>query len=208
MGKAKYLKVGDRVRIVEGKRFMRCGYPLNFEVLKKTRTKEVETKVFAAAKAAGLNAHSERVFNHLTNAVCSDILQKEKFGGSVRSIFEEDYPALKGVEGEITSRKMVKTGRYSPGYHCWEGEWEPPTLDGQETWCIYTIRPDRFIPSNTRKSDDDWDLDYSHCYMSLQVRAIYCEPVVDLEHVKMLGQKGGKSLSVARAMEALTDVQS
>ena len=162
----KYLPLGTKVKIIEGKRFIRCGYPLNFEVVRALHAEEITKKINDMALAADLSGAraksraleiagikctleeplelNEKVRKSLENAVCYDIIRRENFGGCRRAVYEEDDPNLVGVVADIVGKKLVKTGIRYGGY---DGGWgydgdydyEPPSLEDVETHCVYTL---------------------------------------------------------------------
>jgi len=173
----KYAAIGEKVKIIVPKEFIRCGYPLSIEVIKQTRGKEVSEKIYNAALAIGalsdktpayidkdfgvirsvdnIDLHpnldqnireylTPRIYRNLEFAVCSTILEQERWGGSERAIHEIDRPALAGLVGTVTKKEIVKTGqRYaaSGGYDGYSGEYdyEPGGLYDMKTHCVYTI---------------------------------------------------------------------
>ena len=163
MSKAKYAKVGDRVRIVIPKEFIRVGYPLCPDVIRETYEKELKDRIKAGAIAIGaINSSSNggidlflsmednmfnlspRIYTNLESAVISTILQNKNFGGNERSIYEKEYPDLLELKGEIIKKKYVKTGtRYPAGgsYNGYSGEYdyEPGGLLNEKTRCVYQI---------------------------------------------------------------------
>jgi hypothetical protein len=157
---AKYAAVGDKVKIVVPEIFKRCGYALTAEVLRSTRTQEIDNKVQAAAQViaekpkpdAGVKLCDpyDVVDRHtrglLTKAVCSYIMNNEGWGGRERKIYEEHGEHLRGAVCTVESKRFVRTGTYTHGRVCGsyydEPEWEPPYLDGVKTHCVYTLTVD------------------------------------------------------------------
>jgi len=145
MKKTKYARVGEKVEIVVPKLFIRCGYPLTMSEILQKRCANVAIRARSAAMAAGLNWEDAWVRKNLERAVAADILKKEGFGGAGRLIFQEDFPELLGARGKVTARKMVYTGKYSPGFQSYtdywtgESEWDPPSLYDTKAHCVYTL---------------------------------------------------------------------
>ena len=156
----KYARIGEQVRLVTVKRFIRCGYPLDRDVVKNKFAEEIYNFGTKAAKAI-LGITDEKFVEHITlgrhgdsrleDAIVSYILDREHFGGKDRTIYEEEHdehlppwtPITSGAVGTIVSKKIVFTGKYHPpsGGYTYDGEfdWEPGYIDNPKAHCVYTL---------------------------------------------------------------------
>lgn len=145
----KYVKPGDKIRIMVPKLFVRCGYLLNPEKILTERQQQVDALVMKAWKAMRYPGREEietnflveytedipwRVKRHLTSSVVSMILNCEHFGGKERQIFEEEIPLLKGKEVTVVKKRIVKTGFYTYG-----GYEETSYLSDVKSHCVYNF---------------------------------------------------------------------
>lgn len=101
----KYAQIGDKVKIITPKIFVRCGYTLTPEILHSRRMHEVEGLARAAWQAMSIKKRSytfdppARVYNNLISAATSFILNEEKFGGPEHC--QRDYWKLEEVEAKL-----------------------------------------------------------------------------------------------------------
>lgn len=149
----KYAKAGEKIKIITPNLFVRVGYPLTPEIVMETHREEVERLVSIASRAiqgtppAGLLDTepylTPRANQLLTMAVCSFILNRERFGGPDRKIYEKLEPSLLDKVVTVTEKHFVKTGKYygpSGGYSYWgEYDYEPGGLKDEKTHCVYSI---------------------------------------------------------------------
>jgi|SRR6185369_1571433 len=145
----KYARIGEKVRVIANKDFERCGYPLTTLDIQNKYSKEIAEMVDKIGAAIGVDIWSDRsrLGNCLHKGLASYFLNKDKFGGPERKIYERDRAEyefnIAGKEGIVTARKFVKTGTRIPGhsYTSYEGErdYDPPYLHNEKTHCIYTL---------------------------------------------------------------------
>jgi hypothetical protein len=165
----KRAKIGDSVRIVTPKRFVRCGYPLTYDIIRKTRSEECyelmrlawagilkidktleQSQVLGpqdmrwAFTSEALPEMPRRVASLLEQAVCAYIVDRENWGGPQRKIYELDYPHVANAVVKIIGRRCVQTGSYVRGstsydHYSGECEWDPPYLADAKTHVVYEI---------------------------------------------------------------------
>ncbi len=139
------IRVGDRVRVVTPKLFVRCGYPLAFDaVLAEVRKNYLAaTKTFLAAAGVkmavkpydGQPLSVEKVLR----AVAYDLVRQRGYGGKDRRIITVDKPEWACVERAVTAVRFVKTGVYNRGYQDYSGDYQPPYLSDEKTHRILTL---------------------------------------------------------------------
>ena len=164
MKKTKYARVGEQVRLVNVKRFVRCGYPLTRDMVAEKFKEEIAGLLFKCVSIirgippagikfvdpAGLG--DKLADSKLEDAICFYILNREGFGGRERQVFEEDISVDSfeylyvhpGSDGVVKAKKIVYTGtHYGPsgGYSSYDGEYdyEPGGLDKARAHCVYTL---------------------------------------------------------------------
>ena len=164
MKRSKYAHIGEKVRLVTVKRFIRCGYPLDRKLVMEKFSKEIEELRVKAVNAilgqlpfelswTAAPCLQDRLADaKLEDAIVFYILRRAHFGGKERQIFEEDllvdsYDAMyfhAGSVGTVISKKIVYTGKYYPPYGGYSGyggeyDWEPGGLENSKAHCVYTL---------------------------------------------------------------------
>jgi len=134
---------GDRVRVLEPRRFVRCGYPkvpadylpAAEELYRQLRTPDGQALRFGN-KAKG------RILDALSYALA----QEDHFGGPERTVHtEQDLSLLEGTY-VVQEVRSVKTGRYYPpsggSVDSWTGEsdWEPGGLADEKVHRIARLK--------------------------------------------------------------------
>lgn len=151
--KRKFAKIGEKVRVIRPFIFERVGYPLSKEELRyRPDVQEMVQKALAAI-GVGLNPDG-KVVSHMEDAVITFVMHREGFGGKERRVHEKETLEIQGCEGEVTTKRIVYEGDYSPGYTSgyYEPEWTPPYLENAKAHCIYGLQitrqtcPDWFVP--------------------------------------------------------------
>ena len=144
--RVKFAEIGQQVRIVTPRYFVRCGYPLCADDVTIKFRDEVDQLTSLAAKAIGAVKRDGSVHydieKRLKSAVVSMIMRRERFGGNERRVYELESPEMMGLTAKVTAKKMHQTGTYSKGYYhsTMDGpEYDPPTLESIHTHCIYTV---------------------------------------------------------------------
>jgi hypothetical protein len=170
----KYAAIGEQVRIVTPKEFVRCGYPLTIKLVMEQQFEEIEkdcARMFAALEKKPLPAEpasevespfsftavsinggplmSATVHGMLCAAIAAYRLEQQNYGGNVRSITERDGVCEPGALVTVVKKSTVKTGKRFPfsGYHLnYNGEYdyEPGGLENEQTHCVYTVQKNNF----------------------------------------------------------------
>lgn len=139
-------RIGDNVRIVVPKIFVRCGYPLSFDdVLERTEA-EFGERIRTFCRELGFDtyvgsyANSSSVSINVTREIARAVMQRDGYGGRERTIHTADRPDLAGIEGTVCRQFFCKTGTYVPGSRSWsDGDHEPPYLEDEKTHRILVL---------------------------------------------------------------------
>jgi hypothetical protein len=170
----KYAAIGEFVKIVTPKEFVRCGYPLTIKLVMEQQAEEIEkdcARMFAALekkpepveepeaqdepgffslRLSEVSATmSPTVHGMLCSAIAAYRLEQQNYGGSIRAIVEQDGPFEAGELWVVTNKSLVKTGKRFPswgGQDLRTGEWdyEPGGLENEQTHCVYSVQKDSF----------------------------------------------------------------
>jgi hypothetical protein len=155
----KIIRIGDKVRILEPNLFVRCGYPLCLDDMRKIVVRDHSGNIENLLKLVGEvssitfledNDNPSREFDKIRDVLAYILLKKKHFGGTRRSIHTEVNEKLRGKIVEVIDIFFVKTGTYSPdSYYSWDGEYEPPYLANEETHKILSFdKLENIYPSN------------------------------------------------------------
>jgi hypothetical protein len=124
---------GERVRIVTPRVFVRCGYPISIQDLRKRIGKEYAAEIEALiVRVVGTPNHSpgtplldpsrslwyssrEKVHTPIINALAYAVAKRANFGGNRREVHTREFPALKGMVLSVGRTFRVVTGEYHPG---------------------------------------------------------------------------------------------
>ena len=168
MRRSKYAAIGDTVRVVAPKQFVRCGYPLSIRDVMDRDYQEIARdciRVFAALEqrpeptpqpepesdwSIVLNVSesasmSATVRGMLCSAIAAYRLEKDNFGGNIRKIFEVEGVFEKGQILTVVAKGFVKTGKRYAGHfyrdsYSGAGDYEPGGLEDEKTHCVYTVK--------------------------------------------------------------------
>lgn len=138
----KYARIGEFVKIVTPKEFVRCGYPLSIKDVMNQQFEEIEKdcqRMFAALEnkpisveslkmetgaksffsipviqVAEVSNMSATVHGMLCAAIAAYRLEQQNYGGNVRVIVEQDGPFEVGQLWVVTGKRLVKTGKRYP----------------------------------------------------------------------------------------------
>jgi hypothetical protein len=150
--KKNILRINDRVVIIRPDVYLRAGYPLNKEIVKKTLITDQEKQKIR--ELAGLNSlvgldmlmgHDyirKHAYDEMLDALAYLRLKEHRHGGDERRIFSEHRPELLNQTGYIIARKVVNTGFYHHGWTSYEGDCEPPFLSNMKAHVIFTVSLD------------------------------------------------------------------
>jgi hypothetical protein len=146
------IRVGDVVKIKEPNMFVRCGYPLSFEDMRKDVEKkhsaDISKFLYSLKIPCGGNYFdinqkfkNSREFDKIRDALAYYFLKQCSFGGNERTIHTKVNETYRNTEAIVVAIQFVKTGTYSPGYHggFWDDN-EPSALYNQETHKILHVR--------------------------------------------------------------------
>ncbi len=166
------IKIGDYVRIDNPEMFIRCGYPLSLEDVRKEIKdnnfidieKFIISMVYGEDNVKDFNlnnvlSHKDTYLNQskssqaIINILAYEILRHRNFGGRERSIHTKTVEENRGKIFQVTGTKMCVTGNYVAGscsQDYWSGEYdyEPPYLQNQKSHRILSvyIPIDKIIP--------------------------------------------------------------
>jgi hypothetical protein len=165
MAKTKYASLGEFVKIVIPRQFLRCGYPLSIKDIMNQEFEEIEAAcrrmVAALENRAAPEIHqatpdewgsllvaanpvsttSATVHGMICAAIAAYRLEQRNFGGNMRAIVENDefVPFSVGELWVVTEKRFVKTGKRYPSWSS-EDDYEPGGLEGEQTHCVYTVK--------------------------------------------------------------------
>ena len=165
----KYAAIGELVKIVTPKEFVRCGYPLTIKLVMEQQFEEIEkdcARMFAALERKPLPVEvdpaaeagnglvffavpdgplmSATVHGMLCAAIAAYRLEQQNFGGNVRSITERDGVCDPGETAMVIKKSLVKTGKRYPASCYREDDYEPGGLENEQTHCVYTVQKNNF----------------------------------------------------------------
>jgi hypothetical protein len=124
----KIIRVGDTVKVINPLIFERCGYPLGltdgYKILEGYR-KELDQFLYSIEvnEASG----------ELEKALAFLLIKNLSFGGPERKVYYTEEPTLKGLTGQVTNRKVVKTGIRSIGFK------GPNFLEKEKTVVLFQV---------------------------------------------------------------------
>jgi len=133
----------DKVKIINPSVFLRCGYPLNRQMVKDKMTAEQKELIATMVRKFGPNDF-ESVNEKVLDVMSGVILENERWGGRERSIHTELRPYLINTIGWVRSKRTVKTGSYRSGgvsrdYYSGYDDYDPPYLENEKTHIILSI---------------------------------------------------------------------
>ena len=164
----KYARVGELVKIVTPKEFVRCGYPLSIKDVMNQQFEEIEkdcARMFASLEKKPLPIEqaapveeeigfsflalsvsegsnmSATVHGMICAAVAAYRLEQQKFGGNQRIIVEQNSgPFEVGQTWRVMGKRLVKTGKRYPASCYREDDYEPGGLENEQTHCVYSVQ--------------------------------------------------------------------
>ena len=165
----KYAAIGEFVRIVTPKEFVRCGYPLTIKLVMEQQFEEIEkdcARMFAAlerkpappeeppdsgsgweffkAVDSAVANMSATVHGMLCATIAAYRLEQQNFGGGTRALVEKDGVFEAGQLWTVVGKSLVKTGKrfQSRSYgpdYNGEYDYEPGGLENEKTHCVYSV---------------------------------------------------------------------
>jgi hypothetical protein len=149
------IRIGDDVKIIVPEAFDRVGYPLTKKIIVESMTREQKDKLNkAVVEIFGLSymddntvmaAFGQEIANEsLFYAIADRILNEKRWGGSDRKIYTNPIPDFCiGQVSNVLSKKVVKTGKYVPGWSGCDywGEYDssPAYLENEKTHVLYEM---------------------------------------------------------------------
>ena len=152
------IRICDRVKIINPQIFLRCGYPLTKQIIKDTViTEEQKDLIEEMFKLFGVHScrqssdiflatdiKNDRYYEKVLDVMAEVVLGQKQWGGSDRSIYTENRPDLLNISGQVISKKIVKTGRYTSGhsscnYYGGYDDYDPPYLENETSHVILKV---------------------------------------------------------------------
>lgn len=154
--KSQVFHIGDIIKIKNPEFFVRCGYPLSKEDIRREflADKKKLTAFREFLRSIGLISSvgdnelffmvESDQYSDILDRICFNLLKKQKFGGNERSIKTISIPELKNKEFKVGAKKIVQTGnRVNGSSRCglWDVDYEydPPYLSNQKSHVILTL---------------------------------------------------------------------
>ncbi len=144
-------RIGDKVKIIAPEIFIRCGYPLTKQIAletlitddEKRKVKELLNypKDFGIYETTNYQMAAE---DNILDALAYFKIAEKGFGGKDRKIYTEVCEEIRNQTAEIIGKKVVRSGRYNPGWYDGD-EGEPPFLDQVESNVILEVRCDNWM---------------------------------------------------------------
>jgi hypothetical protein len=133
MSKRNIIRVGDIVEITNPEKFLRCGYPLNTElVIRNHMTKDDVKNIDNLLDGMGINGHGKEyniLYDKIVTAIARYKLQDLGWGGNNRNIYTEKDLSLVGKTYKVVEKRTVQTGtRINGWYYSYYNEGESPSF--------------------------------------------------------------------------------
>ena len=160
----KYARIGEFVKVVTPKEFVRCGYPLTIKIVMEQQFEEIEkdcVRMFAALEKKSVpvkepeaqddpgffslrlsevtSAMSATVHGMLCSAIAAYRLEQQNYGGDTRSVVEKDGCFEAGELWKVTGKRFVKTGKRYPATYYGDDDYESGGLENAQTHCVYSV---------------------------------------------------------------------
>lgn len=154
------IREGDTVKIHTPHIFVRVGYSLTIDLVRKSFTEEQEKAVLDMLLSFGIRDYDidivhggkclvwrkseDKEYDKLLNDIARFVMGKKGWGGSERKIYEEYKPDLYESVCRVIGKKIVKTGKHCSGYSCYDYynggyDYDPPYLANEETHIILEL---------------------------------------------------------------------
>lgn len=160
----------DKVRVINPRVFVRCGYPLTIEDGREwVRNHDKRGQIPLLALDFGLVSKSSqfdddyRLISDIQEAIARAWVRKQGFGGNERSIYTQERPEIMGKVYQVDDKCVVKTGTYRRGSSDPEDA-EGPSLRNVKTHTILRV-------STPMNSQDYLDFNYD----SFEIEAVNVE---------------------------------
>lgn len=138
------IRVGDQVKVIIPKIFLRCGYDNDFfSALEKVKIYREEAYALALVIYPNSMYETSALTDKILEALAYGQLRKDMKHLSKRKIFCEESPDLENKVFEVSKIFFVKTGIYNFGLNMPIGwahdDYQPPYLSNQKTHKILVI---------------------------------------------------------------------
>ena len=147
------IRVDDEVKIIIPEAFDRVGYPLTkkkiIEEMTPDQLRALNTtliNIFGVSLETALYtiSNNEPVNDRILDIIAGRILRNRGWGGRERKIYTTPIPDFCiGQVTNVLSKKVVKTGKYVPGWswydYCGEYDSSPAYLEDEQTHVLYEI---------------------------------------------------------------------
>jgi len=184
----KTIRIGDKVKIITPKMFVRCGYPLcvrdmaeEVEEIFGDRIRDLmysvgfdEFKKYEEIIKIKPANKEDRNYSKIVMELARIRLSKKKYGGDKRRVHTKIDEIMRGKEVYVENIQFVKSGTYNEGWSSldyWSGEvdYMPNYLSDTKTHKILTISSymDNFLHVDYRYEDHD------------RIEAIHVEKIQD-----------------------------
>lgn len=142
--KDKIIRIGDYVKVINPTIFIRCGYPLGLNDMRKEVVDQYgeeiekliknimgERKDDKLIKSLGEfkvppTIRESRIFYDIVNSFAYPKLVAKNYGGKERTLHTELCPQIKDTKARVNGIRMVVTGIYNQGHsgYTYEGDWD------------------------------------------------------------------------------------
>jgi len=175
------IHIGDIVKITKPDLFIRCGYPLTKEDVKKQYIdrNEVEEAIISLLKSKDKFTFDDYHVEKIVNELAFLKLRSLGFGGRKRSIYTENNPEFQDKIYIVAGKKTVVTGEYQyGGGSSYYDDYESPMLINQKRHVILYL--DRIIYDRDYYPKAEYS--FEHPYSSDETIMIEKSNVVKLEN--------------------------
>lgn len=153
--------VGDCVTVIEPRTFVRVGYPLTLESARAhvTGNHGKEVNDFLSRFEPDLDITQDyKLFYDVVDAIARHHMRVMRFGGKERSIYTELDESLRNSNGwTVISKRVVKTGTYTPGFPDYDGDYCAPYLANEKSHVLLSLVSNRGLveieAANVRQGD-------------------------------------------------------
>jgi hypothetical protein len=151
------IRVDDYIKIIIPEYVERVGYPLTTKIVLEKFTPEQKQKLYKClldtfgipckteSGELSLYFDYEKEYNGILNAVARQVMIAERWGGKERRIYNQPVEYVKDQVFRVYKKRVVKTGRYVPGYggcdYWGEYDYESAYLEEEKTHVLYGVVP-------------------------------------------------------------------
>lgn len=151
------IRVDDYIKIIIPEYVERVGYPLTTKIVLEKFTPEQKQKLYNCLHqtfgipCSPTDTESLMYFDYekecrgILSAIARRVMIAEQWGGKERCIYNQPVEYVKDQVFRVNKKKVVKTGRYVPGYggcdYWGEYDYEPAYLEDEKTHVLYGVIP-------------------------------------------------------------------